>query len=341
MQIPGEDRRVVYGTGSIGSVPDLIRESGCSKPLLVTALRFAKSETWVRLKESLETDFAEFKEITTGPPLPEIEHLAEAYRNKGCDSIISVGDRSVVFAARLLKYYYAYDSYHIAVPVVPSVSPFSNWASYWLGDEAKYVTDSLMPTDSVILDPCPLKEDLLSAWNVAGLSVVQYALTRLRADPIVDKTQDLLLSAIENLIVNLPGTNAEARLQCLLAPWYAKDENYSVRNDHTMIWRNCLVAELGVSGEAASAIILPEAAYSCGKEHPERMAKLAKRLGFKGQDIFELSDRMCDLVSGLIRKLDATSELIQYGVDQKVLENTLESLKFSSEAKEAVLESFF
>lgn len=340
MQAPGEDRRLIYGAGSINSAPDFLKEYGSSRPLLVTSADFASSSLYLVLKRSFDSSFVEFREITYGSPLPEIEHMAETYRNKNCDSVVSVGDNSVISSAKLLKYYYAYDTHHLSVPVVPSMAPFSNWASYSLGDEVKYVADSVPEPDGIILDSSEKNRDAFR-WAISGLSVMESAFFRLGSNEISDGTYDLLLSSVENLLVNLPGDNEEAKTKCLLAPWYAKDEGYSVLGDNATQMRDYLAMKLGIGSELADALLLPLSAYECAKSHPERTAMFAQRLGFRGEDPFQLSEKSFDLISGLIRKLDLIAALNYNGVTEMSLVPVLRDLQIDEQAIVMTTASFF
>lgn len=334
-----EDKKLIYGTGSFKSAQRVLTESGGTKPLIATTPFYSVSGAFTKFTDSLDTDYQVFNELTDGPPLPEVEHLAEAYRNMDCDSVISYGNSSVIWASKLLKYYFAHDALHLAVPTTLTISAFSGRAEYRMGDEISFVVDSKLTPDAVILDPETSLETENSLWLTSGLGVMDYAMSNLSRMDISPATEDLLLSTIESLIINLPGKSMESRMESMLSTWYSSIDDYGVGEDPLMKIRSSLKSSLDVPDEIVSSFTLPLSTFLASSKNPERLSLLAARLGFKGDNTGELSGKVLELVRGLMRKVGIRSILSDYGITDRDLEESLNGLPLEKKARDSIISS--
>lgn len=336
-----EDKKLIYGTDTLKSARKVLEDVGSKNPLIATTPYHSGSGTFRKFTESLETDFKVFNELTEGPPLPEVEHMAEAYRNSGCDSIMSFGNSSVIWASKLLKYYFAHESHHLVVPTTLTVSTFSDWAEYRMGDEITFVVDQNMVPDAVILDPESSLETDDSRWLSSGLGVMDYAMSNLSREDISPATEDLLLSTLESLIINLPGKSMESRMESMISTWYSKVEDYRVGSDPLTEARKTMKSSFDVPEEVFSCLTLPLSTYMTFVKNPERLSSLSTRLGFRGNNVAELSIKAMELVRGLMGKVGISGILSDYGLTNSVLRELLEKVSIEKEMKENVLSSIF
>ncbi len=341
MPAQSEARKLIYGVDTAGSLADVIRESGSTNPMLVSSAHYSLTSFYMKLKDRLGEGHSEFREVTGGPPLPEVEHLAEAYRNKGCDHIVSVGDSSVIWASKLLKYYYAHEAKHTVIPTTLTVSSFSDWAEYRLGDEAFQVSDASIVPDTVILDPVASLETEPRTWYSSGLGIMDYTFSNLMRPDISAESEDLLSSSLESLIVNLPGKSMESRMECFLSSWYSKEDGYSIEEDPMNSIRRSMKSATDLPEDLISAIVLPLSVYRCMKEKPESLASIASRLGFRGDDTTELSNKSLELVQGLIRKLGVGDTLAEFGFGAAQIREVLSKLPLEKNVVDRIISPIF
>lgn len=335
------ERRLIYGIDTSPSLVDVLKESGASNPILVSSADYSSTSFYRKIKGMLDNSFTEYREITTGPPLPEVEHLAEMFRNRKCDYIVSVGDSNVIRASKLLKYYYAHDTDHLAIPTTLTSSSFSGLTEYRLGDEIYHIADPSIVPDAVILDPIASVETETSVWYSSGLEMMDYAFSNLHTAEISEEERDLLSSSLESLIVNLPGKSMESRMECFLSSWYSKEDNYDVESDPMTSVRDSIRSSADLPDNVLSAIILPLTVLGCRDEVPESLACLANRLGFKGNNVLELSDKVLESVQGLIRKLGFVDSFRGLGLDYKALKKMITSLPVEEKTVERALAPVF
>ncbi|AKA49352.1 hypothetical protein IX51_09835 [uncultured archaeon] len=341
MPVQSNGRKLIYGIDTVKSAAEYIKEKGSSNPLIVSTTGYSSTNFYRKLTEELENGYSEFREITYGPPLPEVEHLTEAYRNKECDSIISVGDASVIWSSKLLKYYYAHGAHHMAIPTTLTVSSFSDWAEYRIGDEINHVSEASLIPETVILDPQSSVETDASIWYSSGLSVMDYTFSNLMRDDISTEVEDLLLSSLERLIINLPGQSMESRMESFLSSWYSKEDGYSVSRDPMTPIRNSLKKSMDMPDELIAAVVLPLTAYYCMERKKKSLSDLANRLGFRGDNTSELSGKSYELVQGLIRKLGVTETLSEHGFGLEQMRHELNRLSLDKGIVDQVISSIY
>lgn len=337
MPVQSGARRLIYGLDTTKSLKEVLKDAGSTKPMLVSTAHYSSTSFYRKVKEELDAPHVEFREVTYGPPLPEIEHLAEMYRNKECDSMVSIGDSNVIWASKLLKYYFAHDASHVAIPTTLTASSFSDWAEYRLGDEVHHVSDASTVPDTVILDPMASMETEVAAWHSSGLGIMDYAFSNLLREGISSETEDLLTSSLEGLVVNLPGRSVESRMECFLSSWYSKEDGYRVDHDPMTEVRNAIKSRTDLPEDLISATVLPLTVYRCREINPNGLATLATRLGFRGSDVLELSDKVLEMVQGLERKLGIGESLAEMGYSYNDLKKIMEETPFDFETVDRVL----
>lgn len=336
-----DDKKLIYGNGSAESLGSVLREAGLKRPLVVSTLQFSNTSFYQAIMDSLDVDYVRFNEITRGPPMPEVEHLAESFNNHECDSIVSMGNSSVIWASKVLKYYFAHSAHHTAIPSTLTPSAFSNWTEYWMGDDLNYITASSIEPDTVILDPEASATIDGAIWKASGLGVMDYAFSNLLRSRISDETEELMITAIEILIVNLPGISRESRLEALLSTWHSKEERYSVRKDPITEIRQAIKEAFDIPEELTSALTLPVTAHRVMEKYPSRMARLAETVGFRGTDDSALARRTFEAIQGFVRKLGITSELESYGIMEHTIRDVISTLPLSDETAESMLSSIY
>lgn len=333
------DRRLIYGTGSASSAARVLKSYGKEHPLVVSTPYFSSTGFYTKLISELGQDWERFSEISTGPSLPEVEHLAEAYRNKECDSIISVGNSAVISASKLLRYYFAHDAAHLSIPCTLTVSSFSDWAEYRLGDEINFVRDQMIVPEMVILDPAASVETEGNIWYSSGLGVMDYALSNLANDGIGKESTDLLLSSLANMVIDLPGQSVESRMELFLSTWYSRVNGYDVEKDPLTSIRKGLSEELDIPAEMVSVLTFPVAASECYRKNPGALADLSSRLGFRQGKNSDLASGTLDLLYALPGKLGLVSRIREYGIGRNDVSEALQQLSLDRETVDLILSS--
>jgi alcohol dehydrogenase class IV len=93
----------IQGAGSIGKIPELLRERGVTKPLVVTDPGLIKAGIASRLTAVLDgagIAYALFGEVEANPSVHTVNVIYERYGSGGCDGIIALGGGSPIDAAK-------------------------------------------------------------------------------------------------------------------------------------------------------------------------------------------------------------------------------------------------
>src|SRR4051812_34607121 len=95
--------RIVFGEGSLDSLPAELARARCSKPLVVTDPGLLKTEAFLALRRVLGENVAVFSEVHPNPIEADVVGAAEAYRGAGCDGVIGFGGGSALDVAKIVR----------------------------------------------------------------------------------------------------------------------------------------------------------------------------------------------------------------------------------------------
>lgn len=95
--------RIIYGENTISDAGKEIKSLGGKKPILITDQGVSSLPIFQTLKKSVEESglaYEVYDTVSRDPDLDEVDKLVELAREKGSDSIISLGGGSVLCAAK-------------------------------------------------------------------------------------------------------------------------------------------------------------------------------------------------------------------------------------------------
>ena len=93
----------VEGSGSIGKIPELLREQKAKKPLLVTDNGLVKAGIAQRVIDVLakaEVPYVVYSEVEANPSVNTVNKIQKLYMAEGCDGFIALGGGSSMDAAK-------------------------------------------------------------------------------------------------------------------------------------------------------------------------------------------------------------------------------------------------
>jgi choline dehydrogenase len=91
--------RLVHGVGALSTLPELVRELGLRKPLLVTDAGVAAVGLADRALAHLN-GAAVFADVYPNPDIELVGRVAAAYRDEGCDGLVALGGGSAMDTAK-------------------------------------------------------------------------------------------------------------------------------------------------------------------------------------------------------------------------------------------------
>lgn len=98
--------RVVFGAGSLNRLPAELARVGAHRPLLVVDRGVVGAGLLRRLTDVLESagvPFAVFERVDSNPVEKNVWEGVEAYKSRGCDSIVGLGGGSPLDAAKAIR----------------------------------------------------------------------------------------------------------------------------------------------------------------------------------------------------------------------------------------------
>lgn len=313
-------KKVLSGEGSLGKIPQILKEEGgCRRLLVVSSNSVWRSHFYSELLDSLDISIEEFHEVTQHSPVEEIEHGGvEMLRNRNCDCILSIGGGgSVQDSSKLMRKFYETGIKHVAVPTTLSAAEFSPSAGYSLGGEKMGMRDPEMVPGYVILDPPRATLETPDwLWLSTGIRALDHAVETLVDSGNTEISETFALMAIEKLFTNLGSRDTRARLQCQIASWYSyfQASDISLGTGHR-IGRAIGGAKWDIPHGMTSCITLPVMARYYSLRHTAQMAKVARAIGFRGgSDEEMLASKAAEAISILIEKFGLRHRLSDFGI---------------------------
>lgn len=229
---------VVFGSGSVKSVPDQIMRLGCRKPFVVTGPRIGASALLEELKGPMKgagLDFMVYDKVSPEPPAETIEEAIQIIRGSGADLLIGFGGGSTMDFAKVAAVLSLHDAKieemtgnnrvpakglpTIMIPTTSGsgseVSPVAVMSFPGEGTKKGIASPFLIP-DAAIVDPSltlGLPPEITANTGVDALIHGVESFLSVKANPL---SQNLSLMACENIAQNLlrvvnNGRDLEAR----------------------------------------------------------------------------------------------------------------------------------
>ncbi len=127
-------QKLVLGAGALDQLPDLVKEAGGRRVLLVTTRRRLASDAGERLVRALGRALsATFDEVTSHVPVPVVQRAVQVARDEDVDSIVSFGGGSCNDLGKAVSFFIEQATGHPATshldrPILPHVAVPTTWS---------------------------------------------------------------------------------------------------------------------------------------------------------------------------------------------------------------------
>ncbi|MFG1545513.1 MAG: iron-containing alcohol dehydrogenase [Thermoplasmataceae archaeon] len=307
-------RRVYHGTGVLRELPELLKELGTRKVMVMSSSSVSKTVFYGDLLSEIPGDYAEFREVTQHSPMEEIEHATELMRNRNCDTILSVGGGSVQDAAKVVRYYYDIEAPQIAVPTTLSAAEFSHIAGYSIGGEKTGIRDARITPHYVFLDPEPAMETPQKLWRTSGIRALDHVIETVVSNFSSEPARIMAREAMRKIFINLHGDTLPEKHECQLAAWYSYFEVFDVPFGLSHLIGRVIGAKWEIPHGVTSCITLPAVLRHYAEVNPEPLALMGSWLGLSASDNRELALQFAKTVESFIRGLGFVPRLGDYGI---------------------------
>lgn len=308
MLLPWRKAVPVEGPGSIGKIPELLREQNVKKPLLITDNGLVKAGVARRVIDVLEkaqVSYVMFSDVEPNPSVNTVNKIQSLYLEQGCDGIIALGGGSSMDAAKgaaarvvrpkksvnqlggLLKVLKKLPLF-IAIPTTAGTGSETTIAALITDTQThhKYaIMDLSLIPRYAILDS-ELTTGLPPAITAAtGMDALTHAVEAYLCWAYnTSESIQFALDAVKIIFSNLEkaytdGKNIQARQAMLLASYKAgfAFTRAGVGNIHAIA--HTLGGLYNTPHGLANAVILPKVLEDYGKKAHKKLARLAETAG--------------------------------------------------------------
>lgn len=307
---PLRDAKVVSGAGSIYKIPELVKQEGLKKILVVTTPGFIRRGSLVPFFESLTKAgllYAVFSEVQPDPTTDCIEDAVTLYKQEKCEAIVAIGGGSVIDCSKALGARISRPNKTIPqmagllkvlkrVPniyAVPTTAGTGSEATAGAvitnaADHYKFtVLDLYLVPRYAILDPeltVGLPASITAVTGMDALTHAVEAYTNRFCSPTAKTHASCAVKLIyENLLTAYEdGSNIEARENMLLASYYAGMAINSNFIGYVHAIAHGVGGLYGVTHGMANAIIMPYVLEAFGDAATKKLADLADLAGVSG-----------------------------------------------------------
>lgn len=330
---PLRDAKLMTGAGSIYKIPQLLKEDGLKKVLVVTTPGFIRRGSLVKFLESLrnaELDYAVFSEVQPDPSTDCIEEAVALYKQEDCEGIVAIGGGSVIDCAKVMGARIARPEKTItqmagllkvlkrtpniyAVPTTAGTGSEATAGAVVTNAASHYkftVMDLCLVPKYAVLDAeltCGLPAAITAATGMDALTHAVEAYTNRFCSP---KTKKYAAQAVrliyENLLIAYEdGANLKARENMLLASYYAGMAINSNFVGYVHAIAHGVGGLYGVAHGRANAMIMPYVMEAYREAAHKKLADLAEFVGIAGQTEKEKAKAFI----ASIRELNAKMEI--------------------------------
>ena len=301
--LPWRKPKCYTGAGSLARLPELLKDAGCKKPMIVASRRQCAASEFIAMTEKLPA-WSGFHAVTANPRIETVEQMVRQFRAEGCDSLVAIGGGSPMDAAKAAAARLARPNRTVAqmkglLRVRKKIVPFAAvpttagtgsepTIAAVVTDEAhhKYaVSDLCLIPRWAILDPeltVSLPASVTAETGMDALTHAVEAYTNILYN--TKETRTLARQAVAAIFEFLPracadGNDLQARQELLTASYRAgfAFTRASVGNVHAIA--HTLGGLYDVPHGRANAVLLPVVLEEYGAAAHKRLAELADVVG--------------------------------------------------------------
>ncbi len=334
---PLRDAKVISGAGSIYKIPDMVKQEGLKKVLVVTTPGFIRRGSLVPFFESLTQaglSYAIFSEVQPDPTTDCIEEAVALYKQEKCEAIVAIGGGSVIDCSKALGARIARPDKMISqmagllkvlkripnIYAVPTTAGTGSEATAGAvitnaADHYKFtVLDLCLVPRYAILDPeltVGLPASITAVTGMDALTHAVEAYTNRFCSPTAKKHAFRAVKLIyENLLtVYEDGSNIMARENMLLASYYAGMAINSNFIGYVHAIAHGVGGLYGVTHGMANAIIMPYVLEAFGDAVTKKLADLADLVGISGVSKQEKAKAFINSIREMNEKMDIPSKV--------------------------------
>ena len=307
-----KEPKTIVGEGSLKKAPEVLKEKGLSRPLVVTDNGIHQLGLLNPLFEALnaeKVEFAYFHDVVANPTIKNVEDGLKIYLENKCDSIIAVGGGSAMDAAKMigaravrlkktvekmkgiLKVGKALP-FLIAVPTTAGTGSETTLAAVIVNQDThhKYAcNDPHLIPKLAILDPTLLVGLPPKITSTTGMDALTHAVEAYIGHSNTRKTRVSAILAVKLINNNLydsykDGKNLEARKNMQNAAFLAGVAFTRAYVGYVHAIAHSLGGKYNVPHGLANAIILPYVLEAFGKKAHKKLAELAFYLSLSEKD---------------------------------------------------------
>lgn len=325
---------LIKGKKSILKLPNVVKNDGNTRALVVTTAGFIKRGSLEPLFDALKNEGVEYfvyNGIMPDPTIACIEEALKVYKENNCECIIAVGGGSVMDASKIIGARATNPTLQVRdmrgmfkiknpIPdlyVVPTTAGTGSEATVAAvitdevdGTHYKYaITDfGLVPRYAVMYPEITLSlpKHITAATGMDALTHAVETYTNLYASLMVKKLAKksvrMIFENLENAYNN--GSDIKARGRMLMASYYAgvAFTNNFVGYVHAVA--HALGALYGLPHGYANAILLPVVMDQYGQSAYKSLAELAEVVGIEGESNKEKAEKFIDAIKQMNKRME-------------------------------------
>ena len=349
---------LIKGKKSILKLPNVVKNDGNTRALVVTTAGFIKRGSLEPLFDALKNEgvkYFVYNGIMPDPTIACIEEALKVYKENNCECIIAVGGGSVMDASKIIGARSTNPTLQVRdmrgmfkiknpIPdlyVVPTTAGTGSEATVAAvitdevdGTHYKYaITDfGLVPKYAAMYPEITLSlpKHITAATGMDALTHAVETYTNLYASPMVKmlarKSVKMIFDNLENAYNN--GNDIKARGRMLMASYYAgvAFTNNFVGYVHAVA--HALGALYGLPHGYANAILLPVVMDQYGQSVYKSLAELAEVVGIEGESNKEKAEKFIDAIKQMNKRMeipDKVKELKEEDFDTIVSRTLIEA----------------
>ena len=298
-----KEPKTISGEHSLAKAPDILKEKGLNKPLVVTdngIHSLGLLNPFFEVLKAKNVEYAYFHDVVANPTIKNVEDGLKIYKENNCDSIIAVGGGSAMDCAKmigaravnpkkgveklkgLLKIGHKLP-FLIAVPTTAGTGSETTLAAVIVNQDThhKYAcNDPHLIPKLAILDPTLLVGLPPKITSTTGMDALTHAVEAYIGSANTKKTKRSAVEAVQLINENLydsykDGKNLEKRAKMQKAAFLAGVAFTRAYVGYVHAIAHSLGGKYNVPHGLANAIILPYVLEAFGKKAHKRLAQLA------------------------------------------------------------------